>query len=108
MGVTEWPSWGTWTFTPSGGDNLQASDDPVTVNVSVVAPDERRQDFDGEIRVVNKQNESDIHMVRVTLSTPFISFDWFENIDGYLFWLGREILPAIPERTDMVPSHNPL
>ena len=68
--ITEWPSWGTWTFTPISGDDLSPEDGPVTVNVSVVAPDEQNKGFTGGIEIVNKANINDFCMVPVSLATP--------------------------------------
>ena len=36
--VLEWPTWGTWSFAPSNGDNLKPEDGSKTISVSVVAP----------------------------------------------------------------------
>ena len=69
--VVDWPSdWGIWTFTPLSGDDLTPEDEEVTINVSVVAPDEKNSEFFGEIKVVNKENSSDFCIIDVSLSTP--------------------------------------
>ena len=69
--VVDWPSdWGIWTFTPLNGDNLTPEDGELTINVSVVAPDEKNSEFTGEVKVVNKENSSDFCIVDVSLSTP--------------------------------------
>ena len=63
-------TWGTWTFTPSSGENLTPEDGSVTVQVSVVAPDNAKQTFQGYLRVENQQNASDFANIPVTLTTP--------------------------------------
>jgi len=63
------PSWGTWTFDPDGGDDL-ASGTPLTIDVTVIAPDEKNEDFTGTIRLENKENSEDYCMIDVSLSTP--------------------------------------
>jgi hypothetical protein len=68
--IMEWPGWGIWSFTPSCGDDLKPEDGPVTVDVSVVAPDEQNKGFTGSIKIVNKDNISDFCMVPVSLATP--------------------------------------
>jgi hypothetical protein len=68
--ITEKPSWGTWTFTPSNGDDLKPEDGIVTVHVSVKAPDEQEETFDGNIKVVNKEDSSDYCIIPVSLVTP--------------------------------------
>ncbi len=68
--VSKYPSWGDWTFTPSSGDNLKPEDGAFAVEVSVIAPDERNQNFSGEIKIVNKKNNSDFCIIPVSLTTP--------------------------------------
>lgn len=67
--VETYPSWGTWIFTPSNGTNLKPSDGRVLVNVTVVAPNEKKKDFAGEIKVVNKDNNSNYFIMTIYLST---------------------------------------
>jgi len=68
--VKEWPEWGTWTFTPADGNNLKPEDGDVTVEVSVMAPDEENTEYTGEIRIENKGDNSDYEIITVTLATP--------------------------------------
>jgi parallel beta-helix repeat protein len=68
--VTSWPDWGTWTFTPSNGDDLTPEAGPVTIEVEVVAPDEEQSTFTGEVKIINKDNSSDYHILQVSLMTP--------------------------------------
>jgi hypothetical protein len=63
-------TWGSWTFTPESGDNLTPGDGEVTIQVSVVAPDEGDAEFQGYIRVENEQNSSDYDTIPVYLKTP--------------------------------------
>ncbi len=69
--VSEWPDWGTWTFTPSQGDHLTPEDGPITINVTVVAPFKRNTEFTGQVKIVNSENSSDYDTVPVTLATPY-------------------------------------
>ncbi len=62
-------TWGTWSIDPENGENLTPEDGPVTVHVSVVAPDEKNSNFDGYIRVENKDNHSDFGVIPVYLNT---------------------------------------
>jgi len=68
--VSEWPEWGDWTFTPSSGDNLKPEEDPDTVEVEVVAPDDPNTEFIGEVKIVNKHNSDDYCIIPVYLKTP--------------------------------------
>ena len=63
-------SWGTWTFTPESGVGLTPEDGHLTVQVSVVAPDEQNSEFDGYVRVENQNNPQDYELILVTLKTP--------------------------------------
>ena len=68
--IESYPDWGTWTFTPNGGEDLTPEDGPVTVEVSVVAPDEPSQEFSGTVKVVNSEDDSDFCIIDVSLATP--------------------------------------
>ncbi|MFW6121399.1 MAG: lectin like domain-containing protein [Petrotogales bacterium] len=68
--VAEYPTWGDWDFDPESGDELTPEDEPVTIQVSVVAPEEQNQEFSGNITVVNKDNSSDYCIIPVSLITP--------------------------------------
>ena len=68
--VTENPSWGSWTLTPSSGDDLTPEAGTVTVQVSCIAPSEGNQEFTGEIKVANKEDPNDFCTIQVRLVTP--------------------------------------
>ncbi len=67
--IEDYPNWGTWTFTPSSGDDLLPNN-PVTVEVTVIAPYEPNSDFTGEVKIINKENSSDFCTIDVSLATP--------------------------------------
>ena len=67
--VDTYPSWGTWTFTPSNGTGL-AQGSSVTVDVSVVAPPEKKSEFTGKVKIVNSDNAADFCEIDVSLTTP--------------------------------------
>jgi len=66
------PEWGTWTFTPLNGDDLTPEDGAITVEVSVVAPDKKNKEFDGGIKIVNREASGDQCYIQVSLATPRI------------------------------------
>ena len=68
--IADEPSWGTWTFTPSSGEDLTPEDDYITVEVEVVAPDEIEENFTGEVKVVNLEDPDDFEIIDVSLTTP--------------------------------------
>jgi hypothetical protein len=63
-------TWGTWTFTPESGENLTPGDGQVTVQVSVVAPNEKNTEFQGYIRVENINDPTDFELIPIFLKTP--------------------------------------
>jgi thermitase len=67
--VQQWPTWGTWTFAPSSGENLP-KDGTLIVQVTVVAPDQGNQQFTGAVKVVNNDNTNDVEQIPVVLVTP--------------------------------------
>jgi hypothetical protein len=91
--VNNTPTWGTWTFTPSSGEDLTPEQEPVIVDVRIVAPKEKNTMFQGNITIVNEQNSSDYCILPVTLTTPFS-----QNIEyyGFLARLLVRFLHAFP------------
>ena len=63
-------SWGTLTFSPESGENLTPEAGPVAVHVTVVAPKEKKTDFEGYIHVENQNDPSDFDVVPISLATP--------------------------------------
>ncbi len=68
--VEEWPTWGEWEFNPASGDDLTPEDDSITVEVTVIAPEDAETEFFGNVTIVNEYNSSDSHTLQVTLITP--------------------------------------
>jgi hypothetical protein len=97
--ITEHPDWGTWTFLPMSGTGLTPENAPVTINVSVVAPQKRNRDFSGYVKVVNTDNPDDCYIVQVSLATPYTHqsplihlFQMFLERFPYAFPLLRHLL----------------
>jgi len=68
--IEEYPEWGDlWAFQPRSG-MLTPEDDPITVNVGVIAPEDNETEFTGEIKVVNVADPSDFEIIDVSLATP--------------------------------------
>ncbi len=68
--ITEWPIWGSWTFDPLYGEDLKPEDGPITIQVSVMVPDEQNKDFEGMVKIVNKNDSNDFCIISVCLVTP--------------------------------------
>ena len=71
--IIEWPSWGEWTFTPSSGEDLKPEDGPITIQVSVVAPDEKNEQFSGNVKIVDMDDSTNSCLIHVSLATPKIN-----------------------------------
>ena len=67
--VATYPVWGTWTFTPSSGTDLEVGSS-VTINVSVVAPNVKNEEFTGIVKLVNSIDASDFCEIDASLTTP--------------------------------------
>jgi len=94
--IAEYPDWGTWTFTPSTGEDLTPEDSPVTIEVTVTAPNEQNKDFSGQIKIVNSNNHDEYDIISISLSTPknkqltkSISLQIMEKLIGQLPLIGR-------------------
>ena len=68
--ITEYPEWGYWTFYPKSGTGLTPEDGAITVNITVIAPDEKDNESTGNITIMNKHNRSDKCTIPVYLKTP--------------------------------------
>lgn len=77
------PSWGTWSFDPESGTDLTPEDDPVTVHVTCIAPEDKNEEFVGKIKIVNAENPEDYCYIDVSLTTPMNKpyfFQYLQNI----------------------------
>jgi hypothetical protein len=98
--ITEWPIWGNWTFTPISGTGLKPADGAFTVQVDVVAPEEKNKDFSGTIKIVNLDDTTDTCRISVSLATPrnkpfnMINFLFLRFLEShpYLFPILRQAL----------------
>jgi len=68
--IIDWPTWGTWTFSPSSGNDLKPSHGTVDVYVEVRAPNQKNRQFTGEVRIINKDDSTDYCIIDVSLATP--------------------------------------
>jgi len=89
--IESYPDWGTWTFTPLNGDDLTPEDGAITVEVSVVAPDNKNKEFIGGVKIVNKEASGDCYYIQVSLATPRI-----KNTDPLLFQFLERLFQRFP------------
>jgi hypothetical protein len=64
------PDWGTWSFSPSNGQDLTPQAGPVTINVTVVAPSDKNTQFTGQVKIVNTEDSADFKIIQISLKTP--------------------------------------
>ena len=71
----------TWTFSPLEGSNLTPESGDINVQVSVVAPNEKRKSYSGLVKIVNKNMFDDYDNIQVSLTTSKIkSNDYYNSI----------------------------
>ena len=68
--IISYPEWGNWTFNPESGSNLKPIDSDVYVDVEIDVPNEKGQTFDGEVIILNNDNENDVGIIPVRVITP--------------------------------------
>ena len=92
--ITEWPTWGTWSFNPPSGTNLKPEDGPVTVQVTVVVPKgealmtphSQDETYTGQVKIVNLDDTTDFCTIDVSLTTPMNKpFTFNLNLLDWLF-----------------------
>lgn len=100
--IIDWPTWGTWTFSPSSGNDLKPSHGSVDIYVEVLAPNQKNQQFTGEVRITNKADATDYCIIDVSLATPKnkafntdLLFLRFLEQDPYIFPIFRQLLGFI-------------
>ena len=83
--ITDWPDWGSWTFTPPNGEDLIPGDGLQTITVFVTAPDQKDDTFSGSITIENIHNKDDSCTIPVSLTTPKSHPFRLQNIIERLF-----------------------
>ncbi|MFO7677871.1 MAG: C10 family peptidase [Thermoplasmatota archaeon] len=67
--IESYPEWGEWTFSPHQGQQLSPEDGPVTIEVSVKAPDVKQEKYGGYVKIVDINNENNSCSILVSLAT---------------------------------------
>ena len=68
--VSDCPSWGSFSFDPDSGTNLQPEDGPLTVSVTIQITGGTNDRFSGNIEVENTEDTFDRDTVPVSISFP--------------------------------------
>ena len=67
--ITNTPGWGNWAFNPEEGNDLTKGN-PVMVEATVTAPNQKNEEFLGKIRIENLERPQDYCEISVSLTTP--------------------------------------
>jgi len=67
--IIEYPDWGSWTFNPSGGEDLTPEDGLKKIDVTVEVPNEKCKTFTGEVKIVNTHDTADECTLSVSIKT---------------------------------------
>jgi len=67
--ITNYPTWGTWEFTPTEEGTLNPEKDSLRINVTCIVPDEKNRDFTEYVTVTNTDDTTDFELIPIVLST---------------------------------------
>ena len=99
-GLLDWnivqkPGWGEWTLVPMSGNDLEPGN-PIIINVTVVAPDDKNTNFSGKIKIQNKDDAENYCTIDVQLSTPILKpFSYTFPVVRWLFERFPNMFPIL-------------
>jgi hypothetical protein len=98
--IESYPDWGLWSFSPKSGSDLTPDDGSQVIQVSVTSPLDTNSVFNGSIKVVNTNDNSDFCLIPISLYTPirnplFSLFYLLIEKATLLFPAYRDILDAL-------------
>jgi hypothetical protein len=100
--IQSYPEWGQWSFSPNQGQNLSPEDGPVSIEVSIKAPDVKQEKYGGYVKIVDVNNENNSCSILVSLSTPqknivlqHFLMNLYENFFSFVSILQNKILPKL-------------
>ena len=84
--IVEIPEWGEWTIKPKifNFRSLTPYEGTETVTVTIEIPMEQNQDFNGQIKIVNTNNENDYEIIDVSISTSKKLEDNYSIFDSFI------------------------
>jgi hypothetical protein len=89
--IDSWSSWGTWTFSPSSGQNLKPEDNPIRVLVSIEAPNITKAKLTGMVKIININDVSDFCIIEASLNTSKIKeinyFQYCKHFEYFIKWI---------------------
>ena len=82
--ISEYPDWGTWTFDPESGTGLTPENGPLTIDVEVVAPNDKDKSFSGYVKIVDIDDNTNSCLIHVTLATPKTNVIFYQLFQRFL------------------------
>jgi hypothetical protein len=92
--VDETPTWGVWSCDPESGTGLFPSDGPLTVHVTVIAPENKNKQFTGKLKIINTEDPTDYCEIDISLTTPLNKTIQFKI--PFFEWLFEQFPHAFP------------
>jgi len=91
--------WGDWSFNPENGYGLTPEEGKITIQVSVLTPNQQNSEFEGFIRVENINNSEDFDLIPVHLVTPVkiqsINRPIMEFFYNFIYFFSEKILTLL-------------
>lgn len=85
--IRQWPEWGEWTFSQTSGSDLTPDQDMITVTVEIQVPEEKNTEFDGQLVIVNQDDETDNEHIQIQLTTAKPKnnlFEWIHQLQTFI------------------------
>ncbi|OYT28984.1 hypothetical protein B6U98_03490, partial [Thermoplasmatales archaeon ex4572_165] len=67
--IVEWPTCGEWTFSKSQGDDLTPQQGALVIDITIIAPMEKNQEYGGELIIKNRNDPMDFEAISMSLTT---------------------------------------
>jgi len=81
--IQDYPDWGNWNFNPQNGEYLKPESGEFNIEVSVLTPIGKNQNYSGQIKIVNKENNNDYGIIDISLTTSRVKI--YDLLSQYLF-----------------------
>ena len=85
--IRQWPEWGEWTFSQTSGSDLSSDQNMITVTIEIQVPGEKNTEFDGQLVIVNQDDETDNEQIQIQLTTAQPRnnvLSWIQQIQTFI------------------------
>ena len=94
--ISSYPTWGDWVFSTQSGNDIKPEGGPEIVEVTVKIPREKNQQFNGMIRLNNKERPDEYIDVTITMKTSSALSN--DHLFRFIDFLPVYILEIIQQR----------